>query len=85
MIYGIKYIYNIITFVIYLIYKYSELCKEYGWSVTVRIRLTSAIKSTPGSTASQTPQIVFLGDKEKDILDKLYQKTEQILYDMNNI
>eukprot|EP01083_Nonionella_stella_P284357 968009_1 len=53
------------------------LCEENKWSAVIRIKLISAIKSTPGSAASQNqPQIVFLGDKEKEIMDKLYKKTE---------
>ena len=63
---------------------YRDLCKDNGWGTIIRIKLIAAVKSTAGSAASKGPtQIVFLGDEEKEILDKLYKKAEGISSDMN--
>ena len=69
---------------VYVIFR--DLCKDYKWNTVTRIKLIAALKSTPGSAANQSqPQIVFLGEKEKEILDTLYKKTETVSEDMNSL
>ena len=50
-----------------------------------RIKLIAALKETPGSAAAEKQKIVFLGDKEKEILDQSFKKTEVIAGDIKSI
>lgn len=62
---------------------YSDLCNSepFKCSVTTRIKLIAAIKSMPGSTASQiqpSQNVSLLGRQETRILAKLYQQADKI-------
>eukprot|EP01083_Nonionella_stella_P013779 38743_1 len=62
-----------------------DICKELDISAVLRLRFIAAIKRTPGSAASEAQRIIFLGNEEKEVLQKLYKTNETISHDMNTL
>ena len=64
-----------------------EICQELNISAIKRMNLITKLKETPGSGATKQQEIVFvaIGDKEKEILDRSFRKTEIIGTDIKSI
>eukprot|EP01084_Bolivina_argentea_P063002 115102_1 len=63
-----------------------ELCAEFKLSVLIRMKLITAVKTLPNAKINEpSKQIIFLGAKEKTIMDKLYKKNEVIAGNMKQV